>query len=97
MSKHTFTPGPWTQGVGCKVTRECVFIGGAKEPKDGARLGPPETWIDCGTEANARLIAAAPELLEALQMVRDYVVTLKGKGHPYQLAIDAAITKATGG
>lgn len=49
----------------------------------------------CG-EANARLIAAAPELLEALQMVRDYVVTMKGEGHEYQTFIDAAIAKATG-
>jgi hypothetical protein len=27
-----------------------------------------EEFIDCNTEANARLIAAAPEMLEALEM-----------------------------
>lgn len=48
-------------------------------------------------ESDATLFASANELLEALQMVRDYVVTLTGNGHPYQLAIDAAIAKATGG
>jgi hypothetical protein len=51
----------------------------------------------CPTDyANARLIAAAPELLEALLLVRDYVVTMKQMGHEYQIAIDAAIAKAKG-
>ena len=45
--------------------------------------------------ANVRLIAAAPDMLEALQLVRDYIVTMKGMGHEYQVAIDAAISKAT--
>lgn len=35
------------------------------------------------------------EMLDALKMVRDYVVTMKGKGHEYQIVIDAAIAKAT--
>ena len=34
-------------------------------------------------------------MLEALQLVRDYIVTMKGMGHEYQVAIDAAISKAT--
>jgi len=33
------------------------------------------------------------ELVEALLLVRDYVVTMKGKGHEYQIALDAALAK----
>lgn len=47
-------------------------------------------------EATARLYAAAPDLLEALQMVSDYIRTMKHTGHEYVVTIDAAIAKATG-
>jgi len=53
--------------------------------------------------ANARLIAAAPELLEALRMVKASLYVTEPEGE-YRLnttfdecAIDAAIAKATGG
>ena len=51
MSKHT--PGPWKL-----VDRDSVLIPIA-----------PYEWAEAygGTEANARLIAAAPDLLEALK------------------------------
>ena len=61
MSEHT--PGPWS----FELHNEDFYIGG-------------ETAV-CGTfaqdhageeEANARLIAAAPELLEALERIRDH-------------------------
>ena len=55
--KHT--PGPWTQGRS-NTGRTCVWVGGSREPEHG--LGPCSEWIDCETEANARLIAKAPEL-----------------------------------
>jgi hypothetical protein len=47
-------------------------------------------------DANARLIAAAPELLEALKMVSGYIYTMKGAGHEYTAAVQAAIAKAEG-
>jgi hypothetical protein len=64
MSEKKHTPGPWTQGWS-KNGIDCVWLAGKIEPVIG--MGDDDDWIDCGTEANARLIAAAPELLEALQ------------------------------
>lgn len=66
-------------------------------------MGDDDDWIDCGTEANARLIAAAPELLEALQEIEDVAsfVRVEDSRDRRQLgaALDrtrAAIAKATG-
>ena len=61
MSKHT--PGPW-----------CVVSEGMASPKvvDANGLGICHTtYAPTGAEANARLIAAAPLLYEALQELCD--------------------------
>jgi hypothetical protein len=70
------TPGPW------KLDRNSVLIPIA-----------PYEWADAygGSEANARLIAAAPDLLEALQDLCD---TLGECGMTEKAR--AAITKAEG-
>jgi hypothetical protein len=72
MSKHT--PGPWTVQT-WPHERECM---GAELPGTRAILGatnicPAVVWGGLGDEsqANARLIAASPELLEALQAFVD--------------------------
>ena len=84
MSKHT--PGPWRQAG------EDIF-------------GANDWWVavatrDCTSkgsdepEANARLIAAAPELLEALQSLVRHCES----GLDFELDdAKAAIQKATGG
>lgn len=63
MSEFKHTPGPWTQGYS-NEGKCCVWLNGKTEPISD--LGDDDDWIDCNTEENARLIAAAPELLEAL-------------------------------
>jgi hypothetical protein len=89
------TPGPWKA-----------------HPTGLSRSGLPEYqihWSDIGEcvaeivhgEANARLIAAAPELLEALEMVRDADDDCKRDGlqtipSMARTRIDRAIAKATG-
>lgn len=96
------TPGPWElQGqwqlktdTGDWVDAECV---------EAPRWGIIGAWIDSSSderESNARLVAAAPELLEALRILRvqfgDYT---DGDGaakfHACNIA-DAAIVKAEG-
>jgi hypothetical protein len=100
--KHT--PGPWRVHGGygiCVVPNEPIGVIGAR-----TIVACRQEWIP-GKEqhANARLIAAAPELLEAceglLGFIRErYPDDFKegGKGFtcPHHLAIEAAIKKATG-
>ena len=64
----TTTPGPWTQGTSADG-RSCVWLDGHTEPEE--TMGPDDTWIDCNTEANARLIGAAPDLLGAHEPERE--------------------------
>lgn len=74
MNAHT--PGPWSllpqNGAGPMVVQE--FVTGKQRTPIGYRL--IAHMLQRGDslkqdQANARLIAAAPELLEALTMVRD--------------------------
>jgi hypothetical protein len=55
-------------------------------------------WGDEIDKANARLIAAAPEILDALKASNEKLETLlfAGKGHPLIAANLAAIAKAEG-
>ncbi|HAM74185.1 MAG TPA: hypothetical protein DCQ09_00785 [Alcanivorax sp.] len=77
MSEFKGTPGPWTAYA--SQDDRCFYIA----QQDGAPFTPDYSdvcGLTCNTwsgerhnvqAANARLIAAAPELLEALVMVRD--------------------------
>lgn len=84
MTQFKGTPGPWTG----------KDVGIAKQDDAGLQLGFIMTFDEKRRDecaANARLIAAAPELLEALQDLQAraciYVNTSKA---------EAAINKATG-
>ena len=76
MSAHT--PGPWSWQQGFRV--EGNAVGRQFEGIDGpgdeyvleyADCGSHEVWVD--NPADARLIAAAPELLEALRELLAFV------------------------
>lgn len=68
MAQTSYTSGPWVLG-GCS----------------GRMITTPDGYVgngfiaDVDTLANARLIAAAPELLEALQ---DMVALVKSRAYP---------------
>jgi hypothetical protein len=80
-AKHT--PGPW------KVYS--IVIGGEPAHRvDGPHKGKPINWRP--TLANAHLIAAAPDMLEALE---DALCVIQDDG-PVRRAITAAIKKARG-
>lgn len=81
MSKHT--PGPWETDNGDnevnyrKSHPDCITI------KDATGWHIARVWLDgkSGTaEANARLIAAAPELLDACECAQNRLQQLEDEG-----------------
>ena len=89
-SRHT--PGPWRVGD----AGHTVF-----GPPNGNPS--PETIANVRGRSNARLIAAAPEMLEALKSIADGIVMDQSKPYDhidtvlaYQKLARAAIAKATG-
>lgn len=89
MAKHT--PGPWVTSA----TDDTVVIDatGREVAAIDGDYNDPDTWPQM--EANARLIAAAPDLLLALREARD---ALNGAPNTVGLhsQINSAIAKAEG-
>lgn len=89
-TKHT--PGPWVfEGENSAMPVLCLYCADNKSPFHGSRNEEE-------LKANARLIAAAPELLEALCEATAWL-----HAHKHTLCaqsicdqVDAAIAKATG-
>jgi hypothetical protein len=88
MSKHT--PGPWASESFEQVAGNGVFYGGLIVGDDG------ETVVaQCVMAHNARLIAAAPDLLEALKAILSDGLHCDVVPHLHEKA-RAAIAKAEG-
>ena len=91
MSKHTPGPWRWVSGTELRGRRQSVVLEAL--PRGVARLDM--------TPANARLIAAAPELLDALELnlvEQGRAGAEFGLGDtPGMIAARAAIAKAQGG
>ena len=95
MSAHT--PGPWRITDRYGVLTDQVGIDGRTVCTVWARQqGHRPSGVDTEPwpegEANARLIAAAPCMLSALEYIRSQAVP----GDVFHAAADAAIAKATG-
>jgi hypothetical protein len=95
MSAPAFTPGPWTfndpwAGFSSITDADGKLIFGI------ARGDPDETQPVPVCEANARLIAAAPELYEALNALLTYVAGFDREGLPVFEQSAAALAKARG-
>ena len=98
MSKHT--PGPWAlrrdPGHFDSLTEITGGICGNTKPFRFTLEVSIGGDTDIHTlEANARLIAAAPDLLDALVMVLDDPNALDGRPRTYEI-VCAAIAKAKG-
>ena len=104
---NKFTPGPWHIGMRGGHNANCIYAYNGKDAHDdyvicsvygiNMNRSVDETLNNDGTP-NARLIAAAPELLAALIMLRDEFGRLPhslGYSITHLPKIDAAIEKAT--
>ena len=60
------TPGPWTWKIEGFDGYKLIAKDGTKVADDGSADGEYGGWMNDPNEPNARLIAAAPELLETL-------------------------------
>ena len=103
MSEAKHTPGPWEFGPNHSSTGLAgqLVVRPAGEFPHGEWVADVGSMYDDHREANARLIAAAPELLAALQevtMVLDRIFGVEGR-EPDAESISgrarAAIAKAT--
>lgn len=99
-SKHT--PGPWVLMPEFHGDHGQYYI---TDEADGSEIASVTAWIGehrAEAEANARLIAAAPDLLSALVMLRDADdIGVRegysgGMGPEQRFHVDAAIAKAEG-
>ena len=97
--KQGHTSGPWE--VEQPMDHELWIVEAGKEAYEWRVIAGcpfPDEKGDISrqqVEANARLIAAAPELLEALQAASAYIGTTD-RGAGIKRIADAAIRKATG-
>lgn len=98
MNTIKHTPGPWR--IMASITGEAAtcWVVGRKESKSFADLSDQDVIAAVTSEgksndADARLIAAAPDMLAALVELRDWYA--EHTGLP-AVSANAAITKATG-
>jgi hypothetical protein len=91
------TPGPWKFGSKADSKFYKRNISGA----DGYHVAAVSSRNEHEVDANARLIAAAPDLLEALELCQSNISSLLASAHPkvygeWLTVVSAAIAKATG-
>lgn len=98
-TKHKHTAGPWHRNIKPARKYNCIFAGETGNHTHVAYLAT-SGMTDAEIEANCDLILAAPELLEALEELRDLVEEIRVgayKPDSFTLQIaDKAIAKATG-
>lgn len=92
----TFTPGPWS--IEDCTPGESTGLRFAINSKDNVIARTTDGWKEA--QANARLIAAAPEMLEMCKLLEECMETIDGKdGYDasYELAkVRAVLAKVEG-
>ena len=99
MTQGKHTPGPWRYAPTNTET-----VSHLVRCSEGYAVADVTHWFDLPVDANARLIAAAPDMLEALQSAQESIATFIGvHGYPFESGagdvlreVNAAIAKATG-
>jgi hypothetical protein len=95
MSEMKWTSGPWQIGDGFSVDSQYLIIGNMDDEGGSAHVvvadinEDPDEWY-----ANARLIAAAPDLYEAVARMLPYFEGEHAYDHPCSVFARAALAKA---
>ncbi len=71
MTQHT--PGPWSSQSVTSVNERGVFVYKRIVSPQGKTIVSDRGYIGDNAEANARLIAAAPELLKTLKDAHEWI------------------------
>lgn len=98
MSAHT--PGPWVVESDTRKPTHSIQTSRTAALKKKAGFALPLAWVSRHHDesaANARLIAAAPDLLKALERVAEHLSVIYGQNDGLVLTCFAAIAKARGG
>ena len=100
------TPGPWYVGTEFNDQGRHIYAAQKVRHEDGDEWHPLIACTDdderlVNWQANARLIAAAPDLLEALKLCESNISSLLASAHPkvygeWLTVVRAAIAKAKG-
>lgn len=80
MKKPNITPGPWKQDA--RLNNSSTLSGAGKHLATFHRDGQTTTQVHPSAgeaEANARAIAAVPDLLEALELARDLIKVARSR------------------
>ena len=94
-TKHT--PGPWKYAPHLCSDGYRVFVPHEADNDQHDAIADLETWqTPEQTEANARLIAAAPDLLQAVKLLQVRVFMAEGSENEEYRMATAAIQKAEG-
>lgn len=106
MSKPKFTPGPWRYGYDEEETKHVVRMATAIDDPWHHRthhlwecehcIEPDDKGFD-EADANARLIAAAPEMYALLRRISITDMTDRREGDPIHDDIDALLARIDGG
>jgi hypothetical protein len=96
MSESKHTPGPWKHHQAAHPRRDGLM--GFAIMSEEATVADmfPETYLVHVSESNARLISAAPDLLEACREANAALQHFGIMGDPALFKVQAAIAKATG-
>ena len=83
----SYTPGPWREHSHRQIGPDAGIV-----CEVWSAIGESDADRIAQADANARLIAAAPDLLEALRCACNYIDKLGGTSSPYR----ALLARATG-
>ena len=90
------TPGPWRWKLEEFGSYRLIAKDGTKVADDGSADGEYGGWMNDPKEPNARLIAAAPDLLEALELAHAMLSGANMNVNVVEKKVRAAIAKARG-